>query len=121
MRIIRYERANKSLAQDLRRNMTRQERRLWYDCLKLLPITVRRQKQFGNYIVDFYIADADLVVELDGSQHYQGDQMAYDKRRNSYLKEQGLKILRFSNLDVDRNFDAVCRAIIKEIDIWREE
>ena len=58
-------------AQKLRKAMTKEERHLWYDCLKLLPVTVHRQKILGNYIVDFYIASAKMVIELDGSQHYE--------------------------------------------------
>ena len=61
----------KTNAQKLRKNMTRQERHLWYDFLKKLPITVNCQKVIGKYIVDFYCAGAKTVIELDGSQHYE--------------------------------------------------
>lgn len=96
----------------LRRNMTRQERHLWYDFLKGLPITVHRQKVIGSYVVDFYIADASLVIELDGSQHFEPKGMAADAERDAYLRSLGLTILRYSNGDVDRRFRSVCE------DIW---
>ena len=69
-------------AKNLRKNMTKEERHLWYDFLKTLPITVNRQKVIGNYIVDFYIATAKLVIELDGSQHYEESSI---KKENSHL------------------------------------
>ena len=100
-----------SRAQDLRKNMTKEERHLWYDFLRGLPIMVHRQKVIGNYIVDFYIAEAKLVIELDGSQHYEPQGMAYDFERSQFLTELGLEILRFSNRDVDRNFRSVCEQI----------
>ena len=83
----------------------------------------RRQKQFGGYIVDFYCANARLVVELDGSQHYEEDGMARDQARDRYLHGWGLAVLRFSNYDVDRNFDGVCYAIDAAVRerLWAEE
>lgn len=68
-------------AQRLRCNMTKQERHLWYDFLKLLPQQFKRQKVIGRYIVDFYCAGAKLVVELDGSQHFEPQGLEYDARR----------------------------------------
>ena len=99
-------------AQFLRRKMTKEERHLWYDFLKTLPITVHRQKVLGRYIVDFYCAPAKLVIELDGSQHYEENGVARDKARDRFLKEQGLTVVRYSNDDINRRFKAVCR------DIW---
>ena len=64
-----YNRKLKRNARVLRKNMTKEERHLWYDCLKNLPVTVHRQKIFGPYIVDFYIAEGRLIIELDGTQH----------------------------------------------------
>ena len=95
--------------------MTKEERHLWYDFLKLLPITVNRQKVVGNYIVDFYCAEAKLVIELDGSQHFENQGRNNDKIRDSYLEKLGLKILRYSNSDVNRNFSGVCEDILKNI------
>ena len=115
MAIIYYREANKSLAQKLRREMTRHERHLWYDCLKQLPIAFKRQKQFGNYIVDFYCPERKLVVELDGSQHYDPSAEAYDAERDAYLKSLGLSVLRFSNYDIDTQFESVCQTLWREL------
>lgn len=99
-------------AKTLRKNMTKEERHLWYDFLKTLPITVHRQKVMGNYIVDFYIAEAKIVIELDGSQHYDAKGQQNDRVRDEYLHSLGLTVLRYANSDVNRNFDGVCE------DIW---
>ena len=100
-----------SNAKTLRKNMTKEERHLWYDFLRTLPIMVHRQKVIGNYIVDFYIAEARLVIELDGSQHYEPQGLAYDAERSQFLTAFGLEVLRFSNREVDRDFRAVCEQI----------
>ena len=92
--------------------MTKEERHLWYDFLKPLPVMVHRQKVIGSYIVDFYIAEAKLVIELDGSQHYEEKGMYADKQRDTYLHSIGLTVLRYSNLDVNLKFQDVCQ------DIW---
>ena len=117
MPVIHYNKQNKPFAQQLRREMTRQEKRLWYEFLCRLPQQARRQKQFGDYIVDFYIAQPRLVIELDGSQHYDPEEKAYDARRDEYLSGLGLRVIRFSNLDVDRNFEGVCATIMREMGI----
>ena len=101
----------KSNAQELRRNMTKEERRLWYDYLKDLPVTVNRQKMIGPYIVDFYIASAKLVIELDGSQHNEQSARENDAERDNYLKSKSRTVLRFSNLDINYHFDNVCETI----------
>ena len=100
-------------AQKLRHDMTKEERHLWYDFLKSLSVTVRRQHVIGSYIVDFYIASAKLVIELDGSQHYEDTGIASDQERDHFLASQGLRVLRFSNLDIHRNFNGVCEEIMK--------
>ena len=115
MAVIYYKEANKPLAQKLRREMTRHERRLWYDCLKQLPIAFKRQKQFGNYIVDFYCPSRKLVVELDGSQHYEPSSEEYDTVRDTYLESLGLRVLRFGNYDIDTQFESVCHSIWREL------
>ncbi|MBR1968791.1 MAG: endonuclease domain-containing protein [Clostridia bacterium] len=105
---------NKSIvpfAKELRKNMTKEERRLWYDFLKNYPIKFTRQKVLGKYIVDFYCARANLVVELDGSQHYKNAGLINDERRTEYLAQYGIKVIRISNLDVLRNFEGVCMHI----------
>ena len=98
-------------AQRLRKEMTPEEKHLWYDYLKKLPWTVNRQKVFGNYIADFYIASAKLVIEADGSQHYASQGMAYDADRSVFLSDLGLEVLRFSNREIDRYFREVCEQI----------
>ena len=100
-------------AKSLRKGMTKEERHLWYDFLKALPVTVHRQKVIGSYIVDFYTAKQKLVIELDGSQHYEADGMKKDIERDVCLQSQGLTILRYSNADINLRFQDVCR------DIWR--
>ena len=110
---IDYESRNTPLAQKLRREMTRQERHLWYDFLHHLPVRFRRQKQFGDYIVDFYCAAHRLVIELDGSQHYEPEMQRRDDLRTAYLESLGLRVVRFSNHDVDVHFEAVCVEIEK--------
>ena len=108
---LNYEGCNKPLAQKLRRDMTRQERHLWYDYLHTLPVKFRRQKLFGHYIVDFYCAACNLVVEIDGSRHYEPETALQDAARTAYLEGLGLRVVRFSNYDVDAHFEAVCLTI----------
>ena len=98
-------------AQNLRKSMTREERRLWYDFLKAYPVQFNRQKVIGNYIVDFYCDQAKIVVELDGSQHYEEQAQQYDAQRTAFLVSLGLRVLRFTNMDVQRNFQGVCEQI----------
>ena len=98
-------------AQKLRKTMTKEERHLWYDCLKQLPVTVHRQKILGKYIVDFYVASVKLVIELDGSQHYEATGQIKDAERDAYLKSIGCAVLRYSNADVNRRFGSVCEEI----------
>ena len=102
-------------AQTLRKNMTREERHLWYDFLKTYPVQFKRQYSLGAYIVDFYCFQARLVVELDGSQHCETEAVEYDKRRTEFLQRQGFAVLRFSNLDVMGNFRGVCEVIDRTV------
>lgn len=97
-----------SNAKKLRAGMTKQERHLWYDFLKTYPVKIYKQRIIGNYIVDFYCASANLVIELDGGQHYTDDGINSDKSRDEHLKSLGLTVLRISNLDIDNNFEGVC-------------
>ena len=99
------------MAQRFRKEQTKEEALLWYNFLNKYPLRFRRQYVIGNYIVDFYCHKARLVVELDGSGHYEADKIAHDARRTEYLKTLGLKVLRFTNLDVLHQFDAVCESI----------
>ena len=95
-------------AKELRKNMTKEEKRLWYDYLREYPIKFTRQKVIGKYIVDFYCAKANLAIELDGSQHYDDIAMEKDKCRTKYLNEYGISVIRISNLDIMKNFEGVC-------------
>lgn len=99
----------------LRQSMTKEELHLWCDCLKELSVKVKRQKQFGNYIVDFYIPDKKLAIEIDGSQHYSDHGSKYDKERTNFLNELGIEVVRYSNLDVMQNFDDVCTDIMNRV------
>ncbi|MBR0040929.1 MAG: endonuclease domain-containing protein [Oscillospiraceae bacterium] len=105
----------KQNAQKLRREMTKEERRLWYDFLRRLPITVNRQKVIGHYIVDFYCASVGLVIELDGSQHYENEGAASDRERDAALAQLGISVVRYSNADINRNFDGVCTDLLRRL------
>ncbi len=105
----------KGTVRALRKNMTRHEKHLWYDFLQKLSVTVKRQKNIGNYIVDFYIADARLVIELDGSQHGEDRHARSDAERDAALRGMGLTVLRYSNEDIDKNFFGVCEDISMHI------
>ena len=98
-------------AQDLRRNATPQEKKLWYQYLRTYPIQWNRQKQLGSYIVDFYCRRAKLVVELDGSQHYTDEAQQYDRIRTEYMNAVGITVLRYANSEIDNHFPAVCESI----------
>ena len=102
-------------SQHLRKNMTKEERHLWYDFLKIYPVQFKRQFIIGHYIVDFYCDKAKLVLELDGSQHCEPEVIEYDQRRTAFLEEKGLYVLRLSNLDVMRNFRGVCEAVDRTV------
>ena len=110
-----YNKTNIPLAKVLRKNMTRQEKRLWYEFLRCYGVCFQRQKAIGEYIADFYCAKARLIVELDGSGHYTKEQAEKDRIRTAELQKMNLCVLRISNLDVDRNFNGVCAYIDKVV------
>ena len=95
--------------------MTDEEKHLWYDFLKKLPVNVNRQKNIGIYIVDFLISSSKLVIELDGSQHWNEENKQNDKARDEYLASLDLTVLRYSNKDINDNFDGVCADILKHM------
>ncbi len=103
------------ISKALRKNMTKTERKLWYDFLKQLPITVNRQKVMGNYVVDFYCAQEKLIIEVDGIQHETEEGMAKDAERDAYFESLGLKLLRVSSKSVLTDFDNVCYRILCEM------
>ena len=98
-------------ARRLRREMTPHERKLWYLFLCKYPVKIYKQRIIGSFIVDFYCASAKLVIEVDGSQHYEPQGVTYDARRSQFLTALGLKVLRFSNREIDRDFHSVCMQI----------
>lgn len=99
------------LAKQLRKEMTKEERHLWYDFLRGHPIRFSRQKVLGKYIADFYSAKAKLVIELDGFQHYENDNMQKDTERTDFLKKYGLTVIRIPNNEINENFQGVCEYI----------
>jgi len=111
--VIEYKH-NKSLVgigRMLRKNMTPEERHLWYDFLRAYPIRFNRQKIIGRYIVDFYCAKAKLIIELDGSQHYEDAGVEKDLERTQFLEQYGLNVIRIPNNEIKQNFRGVCEYI----------
>ena len=110
-----YNHKLKEQSRELRKNMTEQEKRLWFCFLKEYPIKIYRQRVIGNYIADFYCSKAKIVIEIDGSQHYTDDGMNYDESRTNAINAFGVEVIRFSNYDVNTNFEGVCMEIDKVI------
>ena len=102
-------------ARELRRNLTPQEKRLWYRFLRTYPVKIYKQRIIESFIADFYCASAKLVIEIDGSQHFTSQGKAYDEERSMIMSQYGIKTIRFSNADVDRRFQSVCACIHEEI------
>ena len=109
--MIEYNKNNIPAARSLRKNMTPWEKKLWYQFLRNCPIRFQRQKAIGEYIVDFYCAEAKLVIELDGSQHYEEKGLLKDREREAFLKEYGITVLRIPNNLVNQRFRDVCEHI----------
>lgn len=108
-------RNNTKNAAYLRKNMTQQERRLWYDFLRDYPVRFRRQELIGNYIADFFCDKARLVIEVDGSQHYEPKEIVHDRQRTKYFESLRLKVIRFTNLEINTNFNGVCEYIDRAV------
>ena len=104
-----------NIAKILRRNMTRQENRLWYDFLRHYSIKVYKQRIIEDFVVDFYCHRARLVIEIDGSQHYTSQGHSYDEERSKIFEKYGIYVLRFSNKDIDEEFEGACYIIDKTI------
>ncbi|MBR0354839.1 MAG: endonuclease domain-containing protein [Oscillospiraceae bacterium] len=102
-------------ARTLRKNMTKEERKLWYEFLKPLPLTVKRQALIGRYIADFYIPSLHIAIELDGSQHFEDKGRAYDEARDAFFAAQKILVLRYPNNAVNRNFSGVCEDILRHL------
>ena len=108
---LAYNRKNVSLAKELRKSATPQENHLWYDFLSRYEIRFQRQKAIDNFIADFYCHKAKLIIEIDGSQHYTENGIQRDEFRTEILERYGLKVIRFTNRDIDRRFKEVCEHI----------
>ena len=104
----KYNKALNPLARELHKNMTSQERDLWYKYLRHHPLKFTRQKVLGKYIADFYCASAKLVIELDGSQHYEDKGLEADRERTRFLRQYGIRVLRIPNNAVSQNLRGVC-------------
>ena len=102
-------------SKDLRKDMTDEEKKLWFLFLKRLPLTVNRQKVIGNYILDFYIHSHSLAIEIDGRHHNLPEHKLADSERDGYLCALGITVMRYSNQDIQRNFHAVCEDILKRL------
>ena len=98
-------------ARKLRKNMTKEENKLWFCFLRRHRFRFRRQEIIGDYIADFYCKEVKLVIELDGSQHYEHDAVLYDEKRTEYFKTLGISVIRISNMKVNNDFDNVCKYI----------
>ena len=108
---LNYDGKNIPLAKALRKNATPQENHLWYDFLCRYPIHFQRQKAIGAYIADFYCHKAKLVIEIDGTQHFEDKQAVYDQRRTAFLEQLGLNVVRLNNRQINEAFPAVCEYI----------
>ena len=112
-----YDHKNIEFAKQLRKEMTPWERKLWYCFLRSYEVRFQRQKTIGHYIADFYCAKAALIIELDGGGHYNPEQAEKDRIRTEYIESLGLKVIRFSNRDIDKNFYGVCTVINNEVKV----
>ena len=100
-----------AVARMLRKNLTKEEKHLWYDFLSIHPVKFTRQKILGPFVADFYCAKAKLVIELDGAGHDTLQGQKYDLQRTAFLEAHGIKVLRIPNIDVAQNFEQVCEHI----------
>ena len=108
---LTYNHKNIPLAKMLRKRATRQEKHLWYDFLSSYPIRFQRQKAIDNFIADFYCHKAKLIIEIDGSQHYSEKGQQKDRFRTEMLEGYNLKIVRFTNTQIETQFRDVCEYI----------
>jgi len=103
------------VARKLRKEMTPQEKHIWYDFLRFYPMKVYKQRIIGNFVADFYCHKARLVIEIDGAQHYTPKGKSHDEARTEAIEKYGISVIRFTNGDVDTRFEAVCKAIDRAI------
>lgn len=116
-KMIPYNKKLVSNAKNLRKNMTPEEKHLWYDFLKRLPMNVRRQHNIENYIVDFYIAEKKLVIEIDGRQHLLSEHKEADKQRDAVMSSWGIRVLRYTNDSIRNQFNSVAADILKHLEL----
>ena len=115
--MIPYNKKLVANAKTLRKNMTPEEKHLWYDFLKKLPLNVHRQHNIENYIVDFYIAEKKVVIEIDGRQHTSPEHKKEDEQRDARLATWNITVLRYSNEDIRYNFHSVVDDILKNLEL----
>ncbi len=113
---IAYRRRLTRHARSLRSDPTPAEKKLWYEFLSRLPQKFTRQKPLGSYIADFYCSSCKLVIELDGDSHYAEEAQRYDAARTQALQLRGLRVIRFTNLEVRENFEEVCGEILRRLE-----
>ncbi|HQB12351.1 MAG TPA: endonuclease domain-containing protein [Candidatus Omnitrophota bacterium] len=116
--MLGYNKRLKSLARSLRKDMTNCERKIWGRLRgkQIRGLQFYRQKPIGNYIVDFYCPAKKIVIEIDGGQHFISPGRERDRTRDRFLETMGLRVLRFSDLDVMRNIDAVLETILDAVE-----
>ncbi len=113
--MYKYNKKLISNAQALRKNMTDEEKHLWYDFLKELPVTVNRQKNIDNYIIDFFISSKGIAIEIDGRQHKIEENAEADRKRDAFLNSLGITVLRYSNEDINERFNIICYDILNKL------
>ena len=113
--MIPYNKKLVSNARELRKNMTPEEKHLWYDFLKRLPLTVHRQHNIESYILDFYIAEKKVAIEVDGRQHLMPEHKMGDEKRDAFLASWGISVLRYSNDSIRNHFPMVARDILQKL------
>ena len=99
------------IAKELRKNPTPAEKKLWQDFLRNFPVRILRQRPIDHFIVDFYCAALKLVIEVDGESHFTKQGKQYDAERTRILEGYGLKVIRFTNVEVLQNFEGVCQEL----------
>ena len=115
--MIPYNKKLVTNARALRKNMTPEEKHLWYDFLKRLPFNVRRQHNIENYIVDFYIAEKKVVIEVDGRQHLSSEHLEADAQRDRDLSNWNITVVRYTNESIRNNFATVTEDILTRLDL----
>jgi len=105
----------KPRARELRRDMTAAEKKLWYEFLRAAPLRFTRQKPLGRFIADFYCAGRQLAIEIDGDSHFDPQAERRDVSRTTALQAEGVRVLRFTNLEVMKDFGGVCERILQEL------